>query len=61
MVRLVRQPDGTAAVDRSGHATGRGAYLHQDAACLAIARKRKAVERALKSVVAPEIWAELTS
>jgi uncharacterized protein len=61
MVRIVRQAEGGAAVDRTGHAAGRGAYLHMEAGCIEIARKRKALERALKTQVGPEIWAELAS
>ena len=61
MVRIVRQPEGGAALDRTGHAAGRGAYLHMEAGCIEIARKRKALERALKTQVAAEIWAELTA
>ena len=59
LVRVVRRPDGTAVVDRSGNAPGRGAYLHSDAACIETARKRKALERSLKAAVGPEVWAEL--
>jgi predicted RNA-binding protein YlxR (DUF448 family) len=59
MVRIVRRADGGAEVDRTGHAAGRGAYLHADVSCVEIARKKKAVERALKAVVSPELWAEL--
>ncbi len=59
LVRLVRRADGGAAVDRSGHAAGRGAYVHSDAACIEIARKRRALDRALKTPVGPEVWAEL--
>ena len=46
-------------VDRTGRAAGRGAYLHANPACIALARKRKALERALKTAVGPELWAEL--
>ncbi len=60
MVRLVKLVAGTAAIDRTGRATGRGAYLHADPDCIAIARKRRAIERALNAVVGPEIWSELT-
>jgi uncharacterized protein len=59
MLRIVRRAEGGAAVDQTGHATGRGAYLHKDAGCIEIARKRKALERALKTPIGPEIWAEL--
>jgi predicted RNA-binding protein YlxR (DUF448 family) len=59
-VRIVRSAEGGVAVDRSGHAAGRGAYLHADAACIETARKRKALERALKTFVDPEVWGELS-
>jgi predicted RNA-binding protein YlxR (DUF448 family) len=60
MVRIVRRAEGGAAVDLTGNASGRGAYLHRDATCIEIARKRKALERALKTPVGHEIWAELS-
>jgi predicted RNA-binding protein YlxR (DUF448 family) len=59
LVRLVRRPDGVAAIDSTGHAAGRGAYLHADVGCIEIARKRKALERALKVSVSPDVWIEL--
>jgi uncharacterized protein len=61
MVRIVRLAEGGAAVDQTGHASGRGAYLHRDAGCIEIARKRKALERALKTPIGAETWAELGS
>lgn len=61
LIRLVRRPDGGAAIDRTGHSEGRGAYLHADARCIETARKRKALERALKTAVGPEVWTELLS
>ena len=59
LVRLVRLSDGSAAVDSTGRAPGRGAYLHSDAKCIEIARKRKALERSLKASIGPEVWVEL--
>ena len=59
LVRIVRQPDGSAALDRTGLAQGRGAYLHPTQACLELARKRKTLERSLKASITPEFWAEL--
>ena len=60
MVRIVRSAvTGVAIVDRSGRAAGRGAYLHADAACIEIARKRRALERSLNTTVGPEVWSEL--
>ena len=58
MVRIVARP-GRALIDLTGRAAGRGAYLHKDAGCFEIARKRRALERSLKTQVGPEIWAEL--
>ena len=60
MVRIVARPGG-AEVDLTGHAEGRGAYLHKAAECVEIARKRKALERSLKTVVSAKLWAELVN
>jgi uncharacterized protein len=59
LVRVVRDAGGRAALDPTGHAPGRGAYLHREADCLEIARKKRALDRALKASVGPELWAEL--
>jgi predicted RNA-binding protein YlxR (DUF448 family) len=61
LVRVVRRADGAAALDVSGRAHGRGAYLHRDPRCIEIARKKKALDKALKAVVKPEFWAEIES
>ena len=59
LIRFVRRPSGGVELDRTGRLPGRGAYLHADAACLESARKRKALDRALKTAVQPEIWREI--
>ena len=59
LMRVVRDAGGAAALDSTGRAQGRGAYLHRDPECLEIARKRKALDRALKATVSPELWVEL--
>jgi hypothetical protein len=61
LVRVVRSAGGAAAVDITGRAQGRGAYLHRDPSCIEIARKKKALDRALKATVSAEIWVELGS
>ncbi len=61
LVRVVRKADGSAAIDLTGRAQGRGAYLHRDPSCIEIARKKKAFDRALKATVSAEVWAELGS
>jgi predicted RNA-binding protein YlxR (DUF448 family) len=60
LIRVVRGPEGGAAVDKTGHAAGRGAYVHNDAECINLARKRKSLERALKGSIQPELWKELS-
>src|SRR4029077_20454465 len=59
MVRIVARPGG-AVVDVTGHAEGRGAYLHRDAVCIETAHKRKALERSLKTQIGPEVWSALS-
>jgi predicted RNA-binding protein YlxR (DUF448 family) len=60
LLRVVRRPDGGIAIDRTGHAEGRGAYVHSDRECINLARKRKSLERALKGSIEAELWAELS-
>jgi uncharacterized protein len=40
---------------------GRSAYLCPQADCIALAKKKKRLERALKSVISPEIYTSLES
>jgi predicted RNA-binding protein YlxR (DUF448 family) len=48
MVRVVRRVDGTVAVDPTGKASGRGAYVCPNPACLDQARRRGRLERGLE-------------
>jgi predicted RNA-binding protein YlxR (DUF448 family) len=59
LIRIVRVLGGVAAIDRTGHAEGRGAYVHDNPGCINEARKRKSLERALKGSIEPELWKEL--
>lgn len=61
LIRVVRRPDGGVAPDPTGQAPGRGAYLHDDPSCVEMARKRRALERALHTTLEPEFWAKLTA
>ncbi|HSS93930.1 MAG TPA: YlxR family protein [Candidatus Dormibacteraeota bacterium] len=61
LVRVVRGAGGVASIDAAGRAPGRAAYLHRDPECIEIARKKKALDRALKATVGPDVWAELGS
>jgi predicted RNA-binding protein YlxR (DUF448 family) len=60
LIRLVRRSGGGAAVDVTGRAVGRGAYLHRAAVCMELARKKRSLDRALRTTVQPELWSELT-
>ena len=61
LIRLVRGPDGVVRRDPTGRAEGRGAYLHDDPACFEQARRRRALQRALKAEVPEPLWVELTT
>lgn len=60
LLRLVRLPDGAGvALDPTGKQSGRGAYICPTVACIELALKRKAFERALKTTLSEELQAEL--
>lgn len=61
LIRVVRGPDGVARPDPTGRAQGRGAYLHADPACFDLARRRRALQRALKADVPDPLWEELST
>jgi uncharacterized protein len=48
LLRLVRQADGRVALDPTGKAAGRGAYLHNRRSCWTRALAGRALEQALK-------------
>ncbi len=59
LVRVVRDASGAAVIDATGRAPGRGAYIHRDPVCVETARKKRALDRALKASVGAVIWTEL--
>jgi len=56
LVRVVRSPEGEISIDHRGKKSGRGAYVCRDKACLAKARKTKALERALETPISAEVY-----
>src|SRR5262249_43921855 len=54
VVRLVRTPEGRVAIDPTGRANGRGAYLHATRPCWEKALKGGTMHYALKVAPAPE-------
>ena len=59
LIRVVRSPEGAVSLDFKGKLPGRGAYVCPDAACLARARKSRALERAFSAPLPAEVWAGL--
>ena len=60
LIRVVRSPEGSISLDFKGKASGRGAYVCPDMACLKKAMKSKAIERAFDTAIPQEIYAQLT-
>ena len=59
LIRVVKSPEGEISLDFKGKKPGRGAYLCPDSACLARARKGRALERAFETALSPELYAAL--
>ena len=59
LLRVVRSPEGTVTIDGRGKASGRGAYVCPDPACLGKAIKSKALERSLGVPVPQELLQQL--
>lgn len=59
LVRVVLTPEGDIGLDWTGKQNGRGAYLCRKRECLQTARKRKSLERSLKTTIPDELYAEL--
>ena len=60
LMRVVKPQEGDPAVDRTGKAPGRGAYLCLDPECLKKARKQKSLSRALDASIEEAVYEELT-
>ena len=59
LIRVVRSPQGEVALDFKGKLPGRGAYVCPQAACLAKARKSRALERAFETALPAEVYEAL--
>lgn len=59
MLRIVMSPTGEISLDLTGKKAGRGAYICPERACFELAKRRKALDRGLKTQVAAEIYDEL--
>lgn len=59
LIRVVRSPEGEISLDFRGKASGRGAYVCPDPACLKKAIRAKALEHAFSARIPPEIYERL--
>ena len=51
LIRVVRTPEGTFALDPTGKANGRGAYVCANADCITAAIKRNGLSRSFRCAV----------
>ena len=54
--RVVKSPDGSVSLDKTGRAAGRGAYVCKQAKCLRIAQKARRLDTALGISIPAEIY-----
>ena len=59
LIRVIRTPEGQAALDETGRMNGRGAYLCRRVECLQKARRSRGLERSLKVTIPDEIYDRL--
>lgn len=59
LIRVVRTPEGKVVIDKTGRTNGHGAYLKKDVAVVELAKKRKALARALECDIEDELYEEL--
>jgi predicted RNA-binding protein YlxR (DUF448 family) len=59
LIRVVKTPEDDIEIDLKGKKSGRGAYLCGKVSCFKLAKKSKALDRALKSPVSPDIYDQL--
>lgn len=59
LIRVVRTPEEEILIDLTGKKSGRGAYLCGDVECFHLAKKSRALDRALKANVGEEIYEQL--
>ena len=61
LMRVVKPQDGDCAIDRTGKAAGRGAYVCENAECLKKAQKSRALERALEAKIEDGVFEQLAA
>lgn len=59
LLRVVRTPEGNVVIDKTGRTNGHGAYLKNDLSVLELAKKKKALARALECEIPESVYDEL--
>ena len=59
LIRVVRTPEGTVVIDKGGRVNGHGAYIKNDLSVLELAKKKKALARALECDIPESLYEEL--
>ena len=56
---IEKTPEEEIVVDFTGKKNGRGAYICNSTECLQLAKKKKSLERSLKTTIPEEVYQEL--
>lgn len=59
LIRVIRTPEETVEIDRTGKKNGRGAYLCDNIECFLKAKKSHAIERSLEITFSEELYEAL--
>ena len=59
LIRVVKTPSGNILIQKDKHIEGRGAYISKNIEAINIAKKKKLLNRALKSEIDEEIYEQL--
>ena len=59
LVRIVKSPDGEVSLDLTGKASGRGAYICNNAECLKKARKSHRIDKAFEIAIPDEVYEQM--
>lgn len=59
LIRVVKTPSGNILIQKDKHIEGRGAYISKNIEAINIAKKKKLLNRALKSEIDEKIYEQL--
>ena len=59
LLRIVKNKEGQVFVDEKGKQNGRGAYIKKDLEVLELAKKNKALDRALETEITEEVYTQI--